>query len=248
MIEFGPAAFTAAFAAGFLSFLSPCVLPLVPGYLSLVSGVGFDELGAQPRRVVTSTAAFVTGFGSMFVLFGAGAALFGDVLLTNRRLLEIVAGTFIVLAGLVYAGARLPLTLMRELRFHPGQRFRPGGSNGSRRNGLAAPALVGVAFGVGWTPCIGPTLAAILALAAAGGSPGQGAILLAIYSIGLGIPFLLFGLGFTRALGLVNAFKRHRQVISVTSGSVMVVFGVLLATGYLTRLTAGLARFSGLQI
>ncbi len=237
MIHFGPAAFAAAFAAGFLSFLSPCVLPLVPGYLSLVSGVGFDELGARPRRVVTSTAAFVTGFGSMFVLFGAGAALFGDVLLTNRRLLEIVAGSFIVLAGLVFAGVRLPLTLLREKRFHL-----------RRRDGFAAPALIGVAFGVGWTPCIGPTLAAILTLAAAGGSPGQGAILLAIYSVGLGIPFLLFGLGFTRALGFVDAFKRHRRVISVASGSFMVIFGVMLATGYLTRLTAGLARFSGLQI
>lgn len=248
VIHFGPAAFAAAFAAGFVSFLSPCVLPLVPGYLSLVSGVGFDELGARPRRVVTSTAAFVTGFGSIFVLFGAGAAVFGDVLLTNRRLLEIVAGSFIVLAGLVFAGAPLPLTLMRELRFHPGQKFRPGGSNGSERNGVTAPALIGAAFGVGWTPCIGPTLAAILALSAAGGSPGQGAILLAVYSVGLGIPFLLFGLGFTRALGLVDAFKRHRRAIGVVSGSAMVVFGVLVASGYVTRLTAGLARFSGLQI
>ena len=106
VIEFGPAAFVAAFAAGFLSFLSPCVLPLVPGYLSLVSGVGFDELGARPKRVVSSTAAFVAGFGSMFVLFGAGAAWFGDALLTNRRTLEVVAGGFIVLAGLVYAGVR----------------------------------------------------------------------------------------------------------------------------------------------
>ena len=237
MIHFGIAGLVAAFAAGLLSFLSPCVLPLVPGYLTLVSGVGFDEMGAQPRRVVSSTAAFVAGFGSMFVLLGAGAAWFGDALLTNRRTLEIVAGVFIVFTGLIYAGAPIPLALLREKRFHL-----------KRRDGLATPALVGVAFGVGWTPCIGPTLAAILALAAAGGDPVQGAILLAVYSVGLGIPFLLFGLGFTRALGLVAAFRRHQRVVGLISGSLLVVFGIMLASGYLTRLTAGLARFGGIQI
>jgi cytochrome c-type biogenesis protein len=237
MIDFGPAAFAAAFAAGFLSFLSPCVLPLVPGYLSLVSGVGVDELGARSRRVVTSTAAFVAGFGSVFVLLGAGVAWFGDVLLTNRRTLEIVAGVFIILAGLVYAGVPLPLTLLREKRFHVG-----------RREGLATPALIGAAFGVGWTPCIGPTLAAILALAAAGEGAGQGALLLAVYAIGLGIPFLLFGLGFSRALGVVSGFRRHRRVVGLVSGGTLVLFGVLLATGTLTRLTAGLTRFSGFQL
>ncbi len=103
MIHFGPGAFAAAFAAGFVSFVSPCVLPLIPGYLSFVSGVGFDELGARPRRVVTTTAAFVLGFGAMFVAFGAGVAWFGNVLLTNRRTLEIVAGVFIAVAGVVYA-------------------------------------------------------------------------------------------------------------------------------------------------
>lgn len=237
MIHFGAAGLVAAFAAGFLSFLSPCVLPLVPGYLSLVSGVAVGEMEAQPRRVATSTAAFVAGFGSVFVLFGAGAAWFGDVLLTNRRTLEIFAGAFIVLAGLIYAGVPLPLTLLREKRLHL-----------KRRGGVATPALVGVAFGVGWTPCIGPTLAAILALSAAGGDAGRGAILLGVYSIGLGIPFLLFGLGFNRALNLVAAFQRHRRVVGLASGSLLVVFGVLLASGYLTRLTAGLARFGGVQI
>lgn len=236
-IEFGPAALVAAFAAGFLSFLSPCVFPLVPGYLSLVSGVGFDDIGAQPRRVVSSTIAFIAGFGSMFVLLGAGAAWFGDVLLTNRRTLELVAGVFIVFAGLVYAGLPLPLTLLREKRFHV-----------RRRNGFAAPAVIGVAFGVGWTPCIGPTLAAILALSAASGNAGQGAILLGVYSIGLGVPFLLFGIGFTKALGFVAVFRRHRRVVGLVSGGMLVVFGILLSTGYLTRLTAGLARFSGFQI
>lgn len=238
MITFGPAAFAAAFAAGFVSFLSPCVLPLVPGYLSLVAGVGLDEIGARPRRVVTSTLAFVAGFGSMFVLLGAGAAWFGDVLLTNRRTLEVVAGAFIVLGGLVYAGVPLPLALLREKRFHL-QR---------RGDGLATPALIGVAFGVGWTPCIGPTLAAILALAASQGGAAQGAVLLGVYSLGLGIPFLLFGLGFTRAAGLVSALRRRQRLIGMTAGGLLVVFGVLLALGLLTRFTTGLTRFGGVQV
>jgi hypothetical protein len=116
MLHFGPGALAAAFAAGFVSFVSPCVLPLIPGYLSFVSGVGFDELGAQPRRVTRATALFVLGFGATFVAFGAGAAWFGSVLLENRRTLEIVAGIFIALAGLVYAGMPLPRLLLAERR------------------------------------------------------------------------------------------------------------------------------------
>ncbi len=236
-IEFGPAAFGAAFAAGVVSFISPCVLPLVPGYLAMVSGVGLGELGAQPRRVTVSTAAFIAGFGTIFVLLGAGAAWFGDVLLSNRRTLEIVAGAFIVFAGLVYAGAPLPLTLLREKRL-----AQP------RARGVPTAALAGLAFGVGWTPCIGPTLAAILALAAGSGSAEEGAVLLAVYALGLGVPFLLFGLTFTRALGLVDVLRQHRSFVGVVSGSLLVVFGVLLASGYLARLTRPLAQFTGLAI
>lgn len=239
MIELGPAGLAAAFAAGFVSFLSPCVLPLVPGYLSLVSGVSFGELGAKPRQVVSSTAAFVGGFAIMFVLLGAGAAWFGDVLLTNRRTLEVVAGAFIIFAGLVLAGVRLPVSLLREKKL----RLSMEG-----RKGHAMPVVAGLAFAIGWTPCIGPTLAAILALAAAGGNPAQGAILLFVYAIGLGVPFLLFGLGFTRALGLTAFMRRHRAVIGYASGGLLVAFGVLLATGTVGRLTSQLAGITGLQL
>lgn len=238
MVELGPSGLLVAFAAGFVSFLSPCVLPLIPGYLSFVSGVGFDELGARPRRVALATAAFVVGFGSMFVALGAGAAWFGGALLDNRRALEIAAGTFVALAGVVYAGLPLPRALLTERRLRPP----------SQSHTVVTATLAGVAFAVGWTPCIGPTLAAILGLAAAGGRPEQGAVLLAVYSLGLGLPFLLAGLAFTRALAVVRVVRRHWRTVSVASGSLLVVFGVLLATGELVRLTTRLARFTGLAI
>src|SRR5918994_6074795 len=120
MLHFGPGALAIAFAAGFVSFTSPCVLPLVPGYLSFVSGVGFDELGDRPRRVAGSTAAFIAGFTSMFVALGAGAALFGNFLLTNRRPLEIAAGAFVIVAAITFVGLPLPRLLMAERRLHPG--------------------------------------------------------------------------------------------------------------------------------
>ena len=237
-MDFGPAAMVTAFAAGLVSFASPCVLPLIPGYLSFVSGVGFDELGARPRRVVSSTAAFVAGFSAMFVALGAGAAWFGTVLLENRRPLEIVAGSFLVLAGVVVAGVRLPRVLLLE------RRLRPVRGSG---NPVTA-TLAGVAFAIGWTPCVGPTLAAILGLAAAGAAPAQGAALLAVYSLGLGVPFLLSGLAFTRALAVIRVVRRNWRAVSIASGSLLVVFGALLATGELVRLTTRLARFTGFAI
>jgi cytochrome c-type biogenesis protein len=238
MIHFGPGAFAAAFAAGVVSFVSPCVLPLIPGYLSFVSGVGFDELGARPRRVVGQTAWFVLGFGIMFALLGAGAAWFGNALLVHRRSLEIAAGAFIVVAGLIYAGLPLPTLLLAERRF----RVRREGS------GPVMALVAGLAFAIGWTPCIGPTLAAILTLAAAEGHAEQGAVLLLVYALGLGVPFLVFGLAFTRALGLARMLRRHWRIVSVTSGTLLVAFGVLLATGELIRLTSLLSRFTGLTV
>jgi cytochrome c-type biogenesis protein len=238
MIHFGPGAFAAAFAAGIVSFVSPCVLPLLPGYLSFVSGVGFDELGARPRRVVGQTAWFVLGFGIMFALLGAGAAWFGNALLVHRRSLEVAAGAFIVVAGLIYAGLPLPTLLLAERRFQVRR----------EESGPVTALVAGLAFAIGWTPCIGPTLAAILTLAAGEGHAEQGAVLLLVYALGLGVPFLAFGLAFTRALGLARVLRRHWRIVSVTSGTLLVAFGLLLATGELVRLTALLSRFTGLTV
>jgi cytochrome c-type biogenesis protein len=236
VIELGPSGVAAAFAAGFVSFSSPCVLPLVPGYLSFVSGIGFDELGARPHRVTACTAAFVAGFTAMFVALGAGAAWFGSFLLENRRTLEILAGVFVLLAAVTLAGLPLPRLFAVERRLP----FPQAG-------GLAAAGLTGIAFAVAWTPCVGPTLAAILTLSV-GASPGEGAVLLAAFSLGLGLPFLLFGLAFTRALGLVRWVRAHWRAVSLGSAALLAVFGVLLVTGELVELTARLARYTGWQI
>ncbi len=230
MIAFGPVGMAAAFAAGFVTFLSPCVLPIVPGYLAFVSGLGANEQPAQRRTVVVRTAGFVAGFTAMFVALGAGAALFGDVLLTHRRVMEVIAGAFLILAGLVYLGVRLPLAVVRERRVHL-----------RRRVGPIAPVLAGIAFAVGWTPCIGPTLAGILTLSAANASAAQGAVLLGTFSLGLGVPFLLSGLAIDRVLGMVGALRRHSRVVGRAAGTLLVVFGVLLATGTLARIGGRLA-------
>ncbi len=235
MIELGPAGFALAFAAGVVTFSSPCVLPLVPGYLSFVSGVAFDELGARTGRVVMTTAAFVAGFTVMFVAFGAGAAWFGGALLANRRPLEIAAGIFVIAAALVVAGLPLPRVLNVERRLQLAR--GPGGA--------VTAVFAGVAFAIAWTPCIGPTLAAILTLSAGAGGAFEGAVLLAAFSLGLGLPFLLFGIAFTRALALVRVLRRYRRRVNLASATVLALFGILLVTGDLVRLTARLARFSG---
>jgi cytochrome c-type biogenesis protein len=210
---------------------------LIPGYLSFISGVGFDRLGARPQRVFATTALFVLGFTAMFVALGAGASWFGGALMQNRRSLEIAGGVFVAFAGLVYAGVPLPRRLLAERRL-----ALPRGTR------AATPTLTGIAFAVGWTPCVGPTLAAILALAATDVHPTQGAMLLAVYALGLGVPFLVFALLFTRSLALMQSVRRHQRAVSAVSGALLVTFGVLLATGELVRLTTQLARFSGVSI
>ncbi len=227
-IELSGLGLITAFAAGFASFVSPCVLPLVPVYLSVVSGVAHEDLGANTRRVTLATGAFVGGFTIAFSALGAGVGWAGSVLLTHRRPVEVVGGiTMIVMgAALLGFGARF---FGREWRIH----------RRTERATLGAAALLGFVFAIGWTPCIGPVLAAILTFAAQSG-PAQGAALLAAYSLGLGVPFLLAGLGTSTTLAALGVFRRHGALVVRISGTLMILAGLLLASGELTRLSAQL--------
>jgi cytochrome c-type biogenesis protein len=207
-----------ALLAGFLSFLAPCVLPLVPGYLSAVSAVEAGRLG-QPgtaRRVVTASVPFVIGFTAVFVLLGVGAALIGGSLLRDQFLLEKVSGFVLVVFGLAFMGL-LPW---------PERLLGAGLLEGARSRG--SRVLLGGAFAVCAAPCIGPVLAAILVLAGSSETVLQGAVLLAVYSLGLAIPFVLAGALFTRAMGAFRWLRDHYGAIQFIGGAVMVGLGLLL--------------------
>jgi len=231
-----------AAVAGLVSFLSPCVLPLVPGYLSYVTGLsgadlGDERPGAAPARaegdllvrpvrsglavrsrVVAGSVLFVLGFSAVFV---AGGALFGGLgsqLLVHKEVVDRVLGVLTVVMGLAFLGL-LP-GLQREVRLH---RLPVAG--------LAGAPLLGVLFGVGWTPCLGPTLAAVQALAYTQASAGRGALLTAAYCAGLGVPFVLTGLAFKRALGAFEVVKRHYALVMRVGGSLLVLVGLLLVSG-----------------
>ncbi len=229
-IALSPVGLSAAFAAGVISFLSPCVWPLVPAYLSYVSGVSFHDLGDQTRRVTAATVAFVLGFGAVFTALGAGAGAIGDALTEHRRTLEIVSGLLIVVMGAVLAGFG-GRVFQQERRLQSAR--RPAGPVGA--------VIAGAGFGIGWTPCVGPTLASILALAGNSAETLDGAVLLAVYSLGLGVPFLLSGLLFTRGLASFASLRRHTPLLIRASGAVLIALGALLALGQMTALTSDLA-------
>lgn len=219
-----------AFAAGVLSFSSPCCLPLMPGYLSYVSGVAGE--GASRGRVVGSAALFVLGFTIVFSALGASASVLGSLLLSNRSVLVQVAGGFVVLMGLAAAGLlRLPF-LHREKRpaLH------------RIRTGPAGAVPLGMAFALGWTPCIGPVLAAILTAAAATASLQGAMTLLLVYSLGLGTPFLLLALGYSKAGKTFSWLRRHGGLVERAGGVVLVAMGVLMITGMWTKLFTPLIR------
>ncbi len=220
-----------AFAAGFISFLSPCVWPLVPAYLSYVSGVPYDELGSNRRRVVLTTLAFVGGFSVVFALYGVSVGYLGALVADYRRPIEIVGGVFVILMGLALLGFAQRL-VGREARV--GLPARPTTYVGA--------GFAGVVFAVGWTPCIGPILTSILLYAATQGSAG-GSLLLLAYGIGLGVPFLLSGLLASWLLERTGAYRKYGAWINRIAGIVMIIVGVLLATGQLTRITQQLSGY-----
>jgi cytochrome c-type biogenesis protein len=216
-----------ALVAGLVSFLSPCVLPLVPGYLSAVTGVSAPDLGkADWRRVLAPSFLFVASFSAIFVILGLTATGLGSTLQDHRALLDKIAGALIIAMGVLFVAALFINRLNRE--WHVGALLDRAGKGG--------PIIAGAAFAVAWTPCIGPTLASILVLAGNTGSVGQGAFLLAVYSAGLGIPFLLTAVAFSRMTTAFASVKRYYPVIIASGGAILIVMGVLVWTGELFRL------------
>ena len=234
----------AAFLAGVLSFISPCVLPLIPGYLSFVSGVTLEEMrggrttvavpapGAR-RKAVIASIAFVLGFSVVFISLGASATAIGAYLMERLTLLGKVAGIVIILFGLHMMGVLRIGWLYSEKRIQPSR--KPAGFFGAM--------VVGIAFAFGWTPCIGPILAAILAVAAAQDSVGQGVKLLAAYSLGLGVPFIATSLAINQFFAASARIRRYYHAIEVVSGVLLVVVGVLIFTNRFTIIAQYLSPY-----
>jgi len=214
-----------ALLGGLVSFFSPCVLPLVPGYLSYVTGVSGADLGEARRgRMAAGASLFVLGFTAVFVSGGALFGSFGYTLQAHKDVITKVLGALTIVLGLAFMGV-LPGVFQREFRVHK----RPS-------IGLAGAPLLGVLFGIGWTPCLGPTLSAALALSTAQASAGRGALLVAAYCIGLGVPFILAAIAFRRALGAFAVVKRHYAWVMRIGGGMLVVVGLLLITGAWDRI------------
>jgi cytochrome c-type biogenesis protein len=225
----------AAFLAGIISFLSPCVLPLVPGYVSLISGTTVDGLQERDRnmfgRVMLSSVMFIMGFSIVFILLGAVATTLGQVTRQYYRLLSQVAGVVIIIFGLHLTGIWKIKALYSDKRMHAVK----GGST------PWGAFVVGFAFAFGWTPCIGPILATILAFAAAEQTVAKGTFLLAIYSLGLAVPFLLTSIGIDRFLKFYARFRRHLHTIEVASGVLLISIGLLIVSHRFTILSGYLS-------
>jgi len=218
-----------ALVAGLVSFLSPCVLPLVPGYISMLSGATIEELkvGASPElmsRILRNSLSFVVGFSIVFVSLGASATVVGRFLLAQRTTFNLVAGLVVIVFGLHLTGlVKIPF-LYRQARIETGE----------PRRGLVGAFLLGFAFAFGWTPCIGPILTAILALAAQRQTVFQGMFLLAIYSAGLAVPFLLTSVGLGQFLKIYGGFRKHLRTVEIGSGMLLIALGILMATNKFT--------------
>jgi len=232
-----------AFIAGLVSFLSPCVLPLVPGYISIISGSSLDQLKAQEkdstlfRTVLMNSILFIVGFSITFILLGASATWIGQILVSKMRLLGQLAGLVLIVFGIHLTGLIKINALYKDKRFHNVQKPR----------GLLGALVLGLAFAFGWTPCIGPILAGILTIASTKQTVAEGMFLLAIYSAGLGIPFLLTSLALNQFLAFYGRFKKHFHAVEVVSGALVIAVGLLILTNSLSRLAtyfAFLNRFA----
>lgn len=239
-MEGGNISLLVALGAGLLSFLSPCVLPLFPSYLSFIAGVSFQDLEAGlsnprvKRAVLASSIAFILGFSFIFVVLGASFSLLGQLLYQKQWLIRRVGGILIVLFGLFVAGFLKPPFLMREWRFH--LQDRPAG--------YMASFLIGVTFASGWTPCIGPVLGSILLYASTLERAGTGVLMLATYSMGLAIPFFMSAVAFRAFLGFFERFKKYIPLVNLVSGLFLVLVGALIFTDYLPFLSAYLVNLT----
>lgn len=221
-----------ALIAGLVSFFSPCVIPLLPGYLSYATGLSGADLAnpdAQaPRfRMFAGSSLFVLGFSVVFVLLGAAFGAVGLWMFEHRGVLQMVLGSVTILLGLVFLGA-FPF-MQRDVRFH-----------GVPSVGLAAAPVLGALFGLGWVPCIGPTLGAILSLSTQEATPGRGALLAAVYSLGLGLPFVVAGLTYQRALRAFKVVRRHERLVMRAGGVMLVIVGLLVVSGWWDRMVSWL--------
>lgn len=224
----------AALAAGIVSFLSPCVLPLVPGYLSAVTGVSAADLDkAGWQRVLGPSLLFVASFSTIFILLGLTATGIGSLLDENMELLETIAGILIIAMGLLFVGSLFIVRLNRE--WHVDALLERAGKGG--------PIVCGAAFAIAWSPCIGPTLGAILGAAALSDSAAHGALLLAVYSAGLAIPFILTALAFSRMTTAFAVVKRHYQAIVAVGGVILIAMGILILSGEFFQLNAEAQRW-----
>jgi cytochrome c-type biogenesis protein len=217
-----------ALVAGLVSFFSPCVIPLLPGYLSYATGLSAADLESAKRgRMLAGSVLFVLGFTLVFVALGTLSGALGAWLITWQREITVVLGTMTILLGLVFAG--LVPWFQRDWRLH-----------GVPAVGLAAAPLLGLLFGLGWTPCVGPTLGVITTLSVQEGTAGRGALLSVFYSLGLGLPFVLAALAFRRTLGAFAVIRRHQQLIMRLGGLMMVVVGLLLVSGWWAEIVSWL--------
>ena len=226
-----------ALSAGFISFLSPCILPLIPSYMAFITGISLEELSHEKnlkrvrKIVIINSLLFILGFSIIFIALGASATFIGKFLSRNIRWFEIVGGCVVILLGLHFIGIFRLKFLNREKKIH--LKDKPLGFIGT--------VLVGMAFGAGWTPCVGPILGAILTMAATTQNIFKGMVLLAFYSVGLGLPFLISGLIIHKFFEYFKAVRKYFKVITAVGGILLVILGILLITGYFSSISSYLS-------